>query len=232
MNGIQQINLPSLSVNLLYASTPLQQEKIDKALHALEIEKINSFGSTKRKIEYRRSRWLMRQFLNSAEPLIANNSGIISWPQGILASLSHKEEVIAFAFTDKNKYKSIGIDIEYKNGAKSELAKKICSATEINLLKNIALDSKEDFSTLLSIVFSFKEAVFKAHYPIGKIWFYFDDFEIIGINLNKQLIKGTLKTKTSELTPKNSLITGIFTFFREQETSPEFILSSCVVQSP
>ncbi len=92
--------------------------------------------------------------------ILNNKSGAPIWPEGVYGSISHSHQK-AVAVASKE-YKLVGIDLEHrKRTINLNLQKKICSKHEQNWIKN-------DNEKLLSI-FSTKEAIYKALFPIKKL---------------------------------------------------------------
>jgi len=223
---IQTLRCGNISASVIFSCDKISEEDLLKTLLPAEIDKANSFGSNKRKSEFKKSRWLIRQFINPKEPLISPKGvSYLNWPEGTIASLSHKKDAIAFAIVSNEKYLGLGIDVEYCHGVKEKLAPKICSESEIEYLKKICDESDKGFDVLLSVLFSFKEAVFKAIFPLGNIWFYFDDFEVCKIDLADGRIEGCLLKTASQFNAKNSIITGSFNFFTPPTSAVETSIS-------
>lgn len=109
------------------------------------------------------------------------------WQKDIIGSISHCKS-LAIATVAKNKdYKFIGIDIEeIERDFSSKIINRICSEQE----KKWCEENNEKIRTLM--IFSLKEAIYKALYPICKKFFGFKSVEII------YLKKGTFSVQLLE----------------------------------
>ncbi|MCE2595220.1 4'-phosphopantetheinyl transferase superfamily protein [Motilimonas cestriensis] len=108
------------------------------------------------------------------------------WPDNVIGSITHSNQVAMAAVTDTSCYQYIGIDCE--RVMEEELANSIASTIvtngELDLLASVAVA----FPIALTFAFSSKEAMFKALYP--KVGYYFDftAAEIIKVDLPNNLI--------------------------------------------
>ena len=92
------------------------------------------------------------------------------WPDGLIGSISHTEGLAVAAVGSSEKFQAIGIDLEnIDRKINIDISKRICSDSEKQWL-----DTKED----LLKVFSSKEAIYKALFPICKTFFGFLDVEL------------------------------------------------------
>jgi 4'-phosphopantetheinyl transferase EntD len=82
------------------------------------------------------------------------------WPHGFVGSLSHKGPIVLGAIAPTSVYRGIGVDLErYVPGELKAISGDIAA-------EGIPPGISEDFA--LAIVFSAKEAVYKAQYPITR----------------------------------------------------------------
>ena len=88
----------------------------------------------------------------------------ISWPLGLVGSVTHKNEFISVALAKSNDAVEIGIDSEEIVQKKQALAieRKISTERE---LKNLR-DKGMPFSLALSLIFSAKESIFKCLFSL------------------------------------------------------------------
>lgn len=120
---------------------------------------------TKRKAEHLASRWLAQQMLaHFALPdFVLRNAPDRSpiWPAGIQASLSHSQQMAVIAVSQEPM--CIGIDIEQVMEAHTarETADLLMSDTERKRLEALPLP----FPVAATLLFSFKESVYKALWP-------------------------------------------------------------------
>lgn len=87
------------------------------------------------------------------------------WPKGWQGSISHKDTLAAAMVTQEAA--TLGLDLEEATPLDEKLLPSICSEAEINSIKGSqqALNAK--------LIFSAKEAAYKAQYPISRVLFGF-----------------------------------------------------------
>lgn len=89
--------------------------------------------------------------------LISDEDGLPTWPTGYVGSISHcREQVVAVA-APADAVACVGIDIEHVHRLSQAAADRILSETE--------MDWVGGSTRLASLVFSAKEAIYKAYYP-------------------------------------------------------------------
>ncbi|MBO9489815.1 4'-phosphopantetheinyl transferase superfamily protein [Endozoicomonas sp. G2_1] len=131
----------------------------------------------------------------SAQVMVGDHREPI-WPHHLIGSLSHTDDTAVCSITERANQRFIGIDIE--NIIATHTAEKI-GRQIINLQeKKLLLSLNFPYEILLTIVFSAKESLFKAIYPIVRHYLDFNtsmvsDFSIsnncITLKLNEYLLK-------------------------------------------
>lgn len=139
----------------------------------------------KRKYEYIAGRICAQK---SLENLGVNNFRIESgakrepiWPKGIVGSISHTKNLAISVVSSE--LAAIGIDVEAVLSEErfESLKSQFLSENEVELIKNDP--------TLGTIIFSAKESLYKALYPIVETFFGFHDAEVIKFDNNSLHIK-------------------------------------------
>lgn len=92
------------------------------------------------------------------------------WPAGIQGSISHSDTLCAAAVTDAPLL--IGLDIEPNTDLTPGLLSAICSDAEI------ARIAGPEQARLAKLIFSAKEAAYKAQYPASRMLFGFDHMDV------------------------------------------------------
>ncbi|WP_162619615.1 4'-phosphopantetheinyl transferase family protein [Salinicola peritrichatus] len=94
------------------------------------------------------------------------------WPDGIVGSITHSRELAAAAVARRESVGGIGIDAELllSNERARRLAPQILVDSERDWLERLPPITQGEFVTL---VFSLKESLFKALYPLVRRRFYF-----------------------------------------------------------
>lgn len=120
----------------------------------------------------RLSAWKLLEDLKIAPQILINDKdGVPEFPENLKGSLSHKEDKAACAGTLNKDVISVGIDLEKIRSANPELLFKIGTEFEQKTINQL------DTTTIISL-FSLKEAVYKAVFPIIRRPLYFKDAEI------------------------------------------------------
>jgi enterobactin synthetase component D len=95
------------------------------------------------------------------------------WPRGVVGAITHTGDLaIAIAGWQRD-YAGLGVDLEQLSpGISPRAARRICTPAEFNWIESV---DQRRYGTML---FSAKEAVFKALYPIERVWLGFGDAEL------------------------------------------------------
>lgn len=134
----------------------------------------------KRKLEFTLGRTAARKALQGlgvapvALPQLADRS--VSWPEQVWGSITHADGICAAIAARRSDHAGIGIDAEVKRRVKRELWRHIATAGEVSWLEQARDDAEAaDRATLL---FSAKEAFYKAQFCASRGWVGFQDAEL------------------------------------------------------
>jgi 4'-phosphopantetheinyl transferase EntD len=116
------------------------------------------------------ARELLLQFGIAKGPIAKSASGMPVWPVGIVGSLAHDPEVSIAAVALRRNYLSLGIDIEPAAALDSELLDIVATARERQMIAEHPLQGR--------LLFSIKEAVYKAVYPLDGAFLEHHDVEV------------------------------------------------------
>jgi 4'-phosphopantetheinyl transferase EntD len=95
------------------------------------------------------------------------------WPDAVVGAISHSPEVAVAVVGRRTDYAGLGVDVEESaRGPIARAARLVCRPNEM-----VWADPESD-TQRLTMLFSAKEAVFKALYPIERVWFGFADAEL------------------------------------------------------
>jgi enterobactin synthetase component D len=101
------------------------------------------------------------------------------WPLHLVGSLSHNQLGLATAISFKKDLLGVGIDLETRKRVNSKIASHIMTPYD---LKSYASWAEAD---LYSLIFSAKESLFKAIYPLVNKFFGFEYAAVTSIDINK-----------------------------------------------
>ncbi len=102
------------------------------------------------------------------------------WPEGFTGSISHTDNLALAVVSSNKNILSLGIDLEFqRTKIPAKLKERICVESELVWCQA----EQTDLRTL--IIFSAKEAIYKALYPICKKFFGFKAVELLPIDAGK-----------------------------------------------
>ncbi|WP_263146433.1 4'-phosphopantetheinyl transferase superfamily protein [Pseudomonas sp. RIT-PI-AD] len=101
------------------------------------------------------------------------------WPGRICGSISHGAGIAAAVVADRRQWRGLGLDIEelLPDERAARLAEEILVPAELERLAVLPAERRAEYVTL---VFSLKESLFKALYPLVLKRFYFEAAEVLG----------------------------------------------------
>jgi 4'-phosphopantetheinyl transferase EntD len=94
------------------------------------------------------------------------------WPPGIVGSITHCPGYVAAAVTLREHLLALGIDAEERGAAGSDLEPFICTPAELDRYRDL------EYPHWRTLVFSAKESLFKALYPLRHFELEFADVEV------------------------------------------------------
>ena len=157
--------------NKLYTNFPPTISLVCHSVNEEIIDIPNFKEKTTREQEYNLGRYCAKQAMNTigidCNEIQSSSHGFPIWPKGIVGSISHSKGTCLSAVAKYNDFEAIGIDVEQFNRMKERSVERIAHPKEI---AEIGSDLKK--ATLL---FSIKEAFYKAQFPIYKTHLNFKD---------------------------------------------------------
>ena len=116
------------------------------------------------------ARELMRRAGLAPQPVVKSAGGMPVWPDGTVGSLAHDATVAVAALARRADYLSVGVDIEPAEPLASDLLEMVATPTERAAMRDAPLGGR--------LLFSVKEAVYKAAYPLDRIFLDHHDVEV------------------------------------------------------
>ena len=116
------------------------------------------------------ARELLAQLGHSRALLPKSASGEPIWPAGIAGSLAHDDEVAVAAVGPRRDVGSVGIDVEPAVLLPPDMLELIATPQELHKIADDPLRGK--------LLFAAKEAVYKAVYPLERVFLEFRDIEV------------------------------------------------------
>lgn len=99
------------------------------------------------------------------------------WPQNLCGSISHSKKLAVSCVSSTDHYFSLGIDAEELLDDHIDISEQIANPHELELVQN---------KLGLTILFSAKEALYKAIYPIVKSFVDFKEVELTAIDFDEK----------------------------------------------
>lgn len=168
---------PLLPENVLLAEMPPAQA--DPAfLHAEELHRIER-AVDKRRREFAAGRLLAHGLLDAVgaprSPLLPDADRVPSWPSGVVGSITHCQSLCAVAVASASEWSGVGLDVEPAAPMDEALLPQILRDAEFPRIAALP-DAVRPFGGIL--VFSIKEAVYKAIYPQCRVFLEFRQVEL------------------------------------------------------
>jgi len=154
-------------------------------------EEVRSLGQAveKRRHEFVTGRACARRALERlglpASPIPSGPRGEPLWPPGVIGSITHCAGYRACAVARTTDLTSIGIDAEPNSALPDGVLEQVAFGPELHLVATAAPVRMD------RLLFSAKEAVFKAWFPLMKKWLGFEDAEL-SIDLGGQSFRAQL----------------------------------------
>ncbi|MFC0268663.1 4'-phosphopantetheinyl transferase family protein [Kushneria aurantia] len=105
----------------------------------------------------------------------------VDWPPGYCGAITHSRSLAGALVAPGSEYCALGLDAEQWLGAERAryLAPSILHREELEALTGLSPDA---FARAVTLVFSLKESLYKALYPLTGVRFYFHDARVIDLD--------------------------------------------------
>ncbi|MGW7255536.1 4'-phosphopantetheinyl transferase family protein [Streptomyces sp. NPDC054834] len=111
-----------------------------------------------------------------AQPVLTGESGAPRWPDGLVGSMTHSDDYCAAALARAADLASLGIDAEPHEVLPEEVVSYVFLPAESKRLRRLAEERPEVHWD--RILFSAKESVYKAWFPLTGQWLDFSEADI------------------------------------------------------
>ena len=153
----------------------------NQKLHPAEENYFSQLSSVSRKEHYRSGRICAGEVLSKlgtlGQPVLRDpQTREPLWPEGISGAITHSGKWAAAAAGKTSDVSGIGIDLEdLERQVDSRISRHVCIPEEQKWLQECGEDFLEQN---LKIIFSAKEAIFKAFFPYTRTYLHFHDARI------------------------------------------------------
>lgn len=120
------------------------------------------------------------------------------WPSGVVGSITHCDGYCAAAVGEKACYRSIGIDAEHDHPLPGGVLRLVATESEKDMLSRLSTSCNAD-----TLLFSIKESVFKAWYPMVGI-----GSDLRGIVVTIDPATQTFRARQSAVNPEIAAVAG------------------------
>jgi 4'-phosphopantetheinyl transferase EntD len=152
-------------------------EELDDAVLFPAEEALIARAVPKRRGEFSGGRGCAREALAglgiAPGPIVAGERGEPAWPAGVVGSITHCDGYRACAVARAREVVTLGIDAEPHAPIAAELLPDIARPEEIPALRRLAVAHADVHWDRL--LFSAKESVYKAWFPLARRWLGFED---------------------------------------------------------
>ena len=159
-------------------------------LHPLEMAFAEKMCASRR-VEFTCGRTIARRAMaplgHGAAPVLMTSDRAPVWPENIVGNLSHTSTACIALAAPAREYVSLGVDLETDEPLDKDLIAEICNNDENRWLLQQPEDRR---GQLARLVFSAKEAAYKAQYPLTRTVFGFDRMSV-----SFDFPKGTFRAK-------------------------------------
>jgi len=135
----------------------------------------------KRRAEFATVRWCARAALARlgvpARPILPGDRGAPGWPDGVVGSMTHCDGYRAAAVARRSEVSTIGVDAEPAAPLPDGVLEAIALPAELAMVRSLAArESPVHWDRLL---FSAKESVYKAWFPIAGTFLQFEEAQLV-----------------------------------------------------
>jgi 4'-phosphopantetheinyl transferase EntD len=115
----------------------------------------------------------LRQLGVDAVAIGRGTGGEPLWPAGVVGAISHSRDLAVAVAARRADYVGLGLDVEeLARGLPVRAARLVCRPSEMAWIEEGSATER------LTMLFSAKEAIFKALYPIERVWLDFADADL------------------------------------------------------
>jgi 4'-phosphopantetheinyl transferase EntD len=121
------------------------------------------------------ARALLGRLGEPARPLLRTPGGAPAWPEGVLGSISHTDELVAVVVARRGAIAGLGVDVEPDAPLEAALWRGICTPAEIERLPS---GDESARGRAVHLAFSAKESLYKCVHPHARRFIRFDEVEV------------------------------------------------------
>lgn len=170
---------PSDVETVTFDETGLDDDSALQALYPVEVEQIGAAVESRR-VEFAAARACARQAMDrlglAPGPIIRGGRGMPVWPEGVVGTLTHTEGLRGAALARSSAVRSLGLDVESHGPLPDGVLDAISLPEEVAWVRAARADVKSVHWD--RVLFTAKEATYKAWFPLTRRWLGFADAHI------------------------------------------------------
>ncbi|MBB1013646.1 4'-phosphopantetheinyl transferase EntD [Dietzia kunjamensis] len=168
------------------------------SLYPVEVEQIGA-AVERRRIDFAGARACAREAMSRlgvpAGPVLRGGRGMPVWPQGLVGTLTHTEGLRAAALAPTTRVRSLGLDVERH----APLAAGVLEAVSLPEEAAWVRAARAEVADVAwdALLFTAKEATYKAWFPLTHRWLGFGDAHITLVpdGDDDEVVTGTLRSR-------------------------------------
>ena len=121
------------------------------------------------------ARAAMEQIGAGPQPIPMANDRSPAWPDGLIGSITHCDDMCLAVVTQSTNARAVGIDVEPDTPLDDDLLDTVCQIDERDWLSRHPADQR---GQLAKVIFSAKESAYKAQYPLSKTLFGYEGLSV------------------------------------------------------
>lgn len=131
---------------------------------------------------------ILQRHFNCVTPISSLQHKLPIWPQGLSGSISHSNQHVIVTVAANAQY--LGIDIEQvvEERFAHESHALILTGTELQLWQSGQINGF-DFCQYVTLIFSLKESLYKAVYPVAQHYIDFLEAAVVQVDMQQQTVK-------------------------------------------
>lgn len=168
--------LPDDVESVTFEETGMDERAAVDALYPVEVEQIGAAVESRR-IDFAAARACAREAMSrlgvTAGPIIRGGRGMPVWPEGVVGTLTHTDGLRAAALARSSSVRSLGLDVEPHGPLPDGVLDAVSLPEEAAWVQ--AARGGVDSIHWDRILFTAKEATYKAWFPLTRRWLGFGD---------------------------------------------------------
>lgn len=161
----------------------------------------------RRKAEFGTARVLVRSALQErgfpAQPFLPREDRSPRWPDGVIGSISHTDNLCGVVISTSKQLLSIGFDIEADRSEKEGLKHLVLTPRESS---ELSTDGSNNVEWMIGLIFSIKEAIYKCQFPITGQFVNFID---VGVAIDQDSSSYRVERASTSCQLTNSILYSI-----------------------